>query len=167
MTVRPGAERTGPGEGSPTTLEEVSHLFARVIASPGAVRLALRTSRRPRNPWRQGACLVLAGAVVRWLGQDGAEVWELAGEHVLVKVGGLVIDGGGIAPVNEMLKVWAGDGGLGDCAVDGMHRSSLAEAERKGYEFDDWASERLAALLSKAIPRDAALEAMSSCGQPR
>ena len=146
------------------SLDDLGRAFVRVVASPAAVRLALRASwradRRPRNPWRQGACLVLAKAVVGWLGADGVEVWELAGEHVLVRAGGLAIDGGGIVPIEEMLRVWAVEGGLGDRVVDGLRRSSVAEAEEKGYDLDDLASERLAAMLSEAVPRQTALAAL-------
>jgi hypothetical protein len=111
--ARPHAVAGLVGVPDPGRLSAADARFRAVITSPAALRLAARTSRHPRNPWRQGACLVLAEAVAAWLG--GAAALFLVTDsgcavHVFAGAGGLALDGGGITTPGDLLAAIAEGG---------------------------------------------------------
>ena len=138
--------------------------FRDALASVPAHRLAMRTSRRSVSPWRQGACLVLAEAVLAWLGPDNAELWVTdAGhaQHAFIRVGDLALDGGGVTPYDAFVTLWAKATGESEEKIRaGSSRVTVAQAETSGFEFDAWATTKLTALLKRAISRTNALEAL-------
>ena len=139
------------------TRDALFDAFHAAITSSAAQALAMRTSKRPRNPWRQGACLVLAEAVVGWLGEENVQVWELSGAgHIFVRAGDFTIDGGGILSLDEFRRQWSVEGGF-DFDTERMYTTSIIAAEKSGYEFDDWATPRLARLLDRVASRVEAL----------
>jgi hypothetical protein len=106
--------------------------------------------------------LVLAEAIVGWLGREQVEIWELDGPgHVFVRVGNFILEGGGLLTEAEFREQWTSKGGF-DFSTGQMFKSSVAQAEHGGYEFDDYASEHLSVLLAKAIDKDECLAALSN-----
>jgi hypothetical protein len=132
---------------------ELDRRFRTVLTGSAAQRLGRRTGKGA-NFWRNGACLVLASAVLAWLGEDPAiALWQLKtsrARHLFVRAGESVIDGGGIVAYAEFLQVWS-EAGQVDFALADLQPVSLAQAEQIGVEFDDWATERLTAQLRRAI----------------
>jgi len=133
---------------------ELDQAFRSLLNSASALRLARRTGKG-ENPWRGGACLVLAEAVFAWLGEDQAQLWELSfgvQVHFFVRLGDWAFDGDGISPVDELLSRWMVQGL--DLERATFEPVSVAAAERSGVEFDDYARNRLVLLLQQRLPAE-------------
>lgn len=146
------------------TATDLNTAFRRVLRLPANQRLGMRSSKYPDDPWRRGACLVLAGAVLRWLDDDRASLWHLddgMAQHLFVRVGDWVIDGAGITRFDTFVSTWSVLSGLPEPRTRrSMYPSTVDQAEETGMEFDDWATERLARSLARAIDSDDALAAL-------
>jgi hypothetical protein len=143
------------------TIDRIDADFRGVLGSPAGAKLAARTSKRPANAWREGACLVLAEAVVKWLGETNATVWHLdwgMHVHIYVRVGDFAIDGGGVVLLDSFRQTWTAAGF--DFASGTDRQVSISDAERLSIEFDDYATERLVRLLTRAIAPARALSTL-------
>ena len=114
--------------------------------------------------WLDGGCLILADALVEWLG-EGAEPYFLIGgtsgsdgrpvdwpEHALVRYGDIYLDGDGESSEEALLKRWAEEEGIEEGwlapSTEDLRKASL----EGGIPIDLDLSARLAGRLKEAFP---------------